>query len=80
MTAGGGGTLSLRDGAVSAGASGTLSTVSGAAATTDVMGVTGGPPEWNGRGEIWYHDGNVLGVTVAGTNYGIFVPQGRNGR
>jgi hypothetical protein len=44
------------------------------------MGVTGGPPEWNGRGEIWYHDGNVLGVTVAGTNYGIFVPQGRNGR
>jgi endoglucanase Acf2 len=70
------GTLYLRDGAVSGGESGALSPVPGAAATTDVMGATGGPPEWDGRGEIWHHDNNVLGVTVAGINYGIFAPPG----
>lgn len=71
-------TLYLRDGAVSGGAAAALSPLAGASASTDVMGATAGPPEWDGRGEIWYNDGNILGVTVAGVNYGIFAAEGSN--
>lgn len=29
---------------------------------------------WDGPGEIWYYDHNVLGITVNGNSYGLFAP------
>lgn len=33
-------------------------------------------PNWEGAGQIWYTNGNVLGVNINGNNYGLFAPVG----
>src|SRR3990167_6067275 len=33
-------------------------------------------PTWEGPGQIWYQQDNVLGVNINGNNYGLFAPVG----
>jgi len=33
---------------------------------------------WDGAGEVWYQDHNVIGITINGANYGLFAPVGSN--
>src|SRR3990167_5833080 len=33
---------------------------------------------WDGAGEIYYQDQNVIGININGNNYGLFAPVGSN--
>jgi hypothetical protein len=53
-------------------------TISTTASASAIMTLGGESEEsqftWDGAGTIWYHDNNVVGVTINGNHYGLFAP------
>ncbi|OGT28731.1 MAG: hypothetical protein A2624_05935, partial [Gammaproteobacteria bacterium RIFCSPHIGHO2_01_FULL_42_8] len=54
----------------------TLMTIPGAASELIVGSVGESVVSWDGPGQIFYFDGNVLGITINGNSYGLFAPVG----
>ena len=47
------------------------------AVSAATLGASGGSVvPWDGQGEVWYDDHNVIGVTINDNNYGLFAPTG----